>query len=115
MNQTVRTIAQKYIDYKKVFAEAARDRLKECTGRIVLNRKRTALTMDALDMICPYDGDFSPVFWEFAGKNVCVRAENKLTRQRMLIRFSSVEHLQSDWMQPDAWDSKLMRRGAIKL
>ena len=94
---TVRVAARDYLQYGKVFTEAWANRVEGPeAGNVVMNRKRMQLAMQAIDKVCPYDGEFSPVYWTFTRQgNVIVRAENELTGQRLMAVFQSVDMGQS--------------------
>lgn len=115
---TVRTVAPKWIEYKAVFKNAwDRGAEEPADGwRVVLNRKRTALMVEMIERVCPYDGDFAPVYWEFARNgNVIVRALNELTGQRMIGVLSAVTGAGAAWMEMSDWERKMVRKGAVKL
>jgi hypothetical protein len=115
----LRQSARAYLPYRKVFIEAWANVINGSDGKVVMNRKRMALAMTAIDKVCPYDGDFSPVYWQFTRQgNVIVRAENEITGQRLCAVFSSVDiygQESAGWLELNDWERKLLRRGAMKL
>jgi hypothetical protein len=117
---TVRRMKEKFVDYRQVFKNAfaaAVLNTQENINRVIVNRKRWGLICDVIDKVCPYDGDFSPVYWEFAHDgNILVRAENELTKQRLVAVFSSVDRFsggQDNWMDLSNWELKLLRKSKL--
>jgi hypothetical protein len=107
---TLRRINSEYITYEKVLKEASESRLMVGTDNIqcVLNRKRMSLLVDALDKVCPYDGEFSPIYWEFTKRgHVIVRAQNELTKQRMFSVFGKAEWQDGEWVEWDEWEKHI--------
>jgi hypothetical protein len=67
-----------------------------------------------IDKVCPYDGEFSPVYWEFTKSgNVIIRARNELTEQRLFSVFSTVEFHDGKWMEWDSWEERICGMGNI--
>lgn len=113
----VRTIAKSYLSYKKVFKDTFDNLQEESNGRVIMNRKRMNLAILALDKVCPYDGDFSPVFWQFTKNgDVLVKAINEITEQKFMAVFQSMDvHGTIDWPDFSVFERKLKGGGAFKL
>jgi len=107
---TLRRMETEYIPYEKLLHESAAGRLQGGNENIqcVLNRRRMALLVDALDKVCPYDGEFSPVYWEFTkAGHVIIRAMNELTGQRLLSVFGVAQWQDGQWMEWNEWENKI--------
>lgn len=114
---TVRRIKDKYLTYKAIFKNAYEATKSGYCATVIVNRKRWALICEVIDKVCPYDGDFSPVYWEFAHDgNIMVRAENEFTKQRLIAVFNSADRFKNDqdnWMELSTWELSLLRKSIL--
>lgn len=88
-------------------------------GRWIVNRLRLRAVVETIEKVCPYSGDFSPVFWEMhADGTVLVRVENELTGQRAVVVLSGIagDEAQAEWLPMSIWERRLATgfRGAAE-
>jgi hypothetical protein len=103
----VRRIQKHYFDYKKILRDAfIKTSSNILSNKKILNRKRWKDIVEVIDKVCPYAGDFSPVFWEFNKNDIVVRSINELTGQRMIAYFKAVE--KGEWLVESNWEKKLL-------
>jgi hypothetical protein len=91
---TLNTVNMKYPEYKEEFRAMVKD-LEECEqtcNMSVVNRKRIVSMLNAIDKVCPYAGDFSPMEWYRGnGGGIMIRAKNELNGQTVLGMLFSQE------------------------
>lgn len=79
-------------------------------GRWVVNRLRLRAVVETLEKVCPYSGDFSPVFWTLREDGTAlIRVENELTGQRAVVVVSGIAggEAQADWLALSNWEKRL--------
>lgn len=77
------------------------------SGKIVWNRKRLRLAIDAIENCCQYDGEFSPVFIEHGEGKTILRGVNELTGQKTIAVFNNLQFDENNFCNKDFWESKL--------
>jgi hypothetical protein len=81
---TIQAIRVKYTDYREEFRNALA--LQSFNPRFIVNRKRFKVFVDVLEKICPYSGDFSPVYLEQNNDEYIVaRSSNEINKQVVVV------------------------------
>lgn len=118
---TIRRIRETGIDWLPKLREAFGEPMAlGGGGKWVVNRLRLRSVVDTLDRVCPYSGDFSPVFWTFFQSGTAiVRTENELTGQRAVVILSGIAGEQiedGDWLDLNDWEKRLAsgKTGAVR-
>lgn len=102
---------KQYINYKKAF-KLANHKQKQ---RIVLNRKRLMKLLQVMDKVCPDGTGDSPVYIEFTeNNNIILRAINRVNGQRCISLMSSYKGVESNWLEVDEWETKLIKKKIAK-
>jgi len=77
----IHPIKLQYIDYREEFRNAICLRSAPPVSA-VFNRKRFKVFVDVMEKVCSYDGDFSPVYFDYGnGDYVVARVYNERTEQ----------------------------------
>ena len=89
------------------------------TGPWIVNRLRLRAVVETIEKVCPYSGDFSPVFWLLREDGTAlVRVENELTGQRAVVVLSGIAgaEAQAEWLPLNIWERRLASgfRGAAE-
>lgn len=106
---TVRRLRDRGLDWRPVFQEAFVG-ADYGNGLWIANRMRLRAVIDTLEKVCPYSGDFSPVFWIIRDNGIAlIRVENELTGQRAVITFrgTSGAEAQEKWLPLSVWERRL--------
>jgi hypothetical protein len=91
-----------WVNWRKTFQDF---KTEEMFGhRVVWNRKRLASAVEAVEIACQYDGEFSPVFIHTGTKRTILRSINELTGQRIVCIFSESE---CQWLEENEWELSL--------
>lgn len=102
--------AKKYPMEYTVYKEVLKSAFKETENmRIVVNRKRLKLLLDALESVCPDSEGESPIFLEFAKNNsVIVRAVNMVNGQRAMGAMLTYKIDEKKWLSFTDWERSLL-------
>ena len=104
----------RFPDYKTEFRYALFDKIINNSSLFIqTNRKRFRSFIECLEKVCPYDGDFSPMQFDFSSSDyVVARSRNELTNQAVV---GIIARGKSDTMVIDKQEVLLYRMQAKKI
>lgn len=95
-----------YTTYKNILKAAYKNVEKM---RVVVNRKRLKLLLDALEKVCPDSEGESPIFLEFSKNNtIIVRAINMLNGQKAMGAMFTYKIDEKKWLSFGDWERSLL-------
>ena len=101
----------RFPDYKTEFRNAICGTIMQNIS-VMTNRKRFRSFIECLEKVCPYDGDFSPMQFDFSSSDyVVARSRNELTNQNVV---GIIARGKSDTMVIDKQEVLLYRMQAKK-
>lgn len=96
---------RKYIDYQAVLDRTLNSRVKK---RVIVNRARLKLLLEAMEKVCPDTSAESPVYLEFTEQDELVlRSLNRKTGQRALAVMFNYLYKERDWLDENRWEEEL--------
>jgi len=108
----VTPVKVRFPDYRTEFKTALCGSIVQSIS-VMTNRRRFRAFIETLEKVCPYDGDFSPMLFDFSSSEyVVARSRNELTNQGVV---AIIARGQGEPMAIDKRESILYRMQAKKI